>query len=404
MKRKLFYLLAVALSLSVIMTGCKKEVAEPESIADRADQPGLKIGDVIPGSYIVVLAGNDRIEALQQQPGVEMRRLQAAVRELADPVMSRNAVRPEQLRLVYGTVLTGFSVEMTAEQARLLASDPAVLYVEPDRLLGIDPVPELKKKPPPPPPAAQTTPWGITRVGGPGSTASGTAWVIDTGIDLDHPDLNVNSDLSVSFVSNSSTPDDLNGHGSHVAGTIAAINNNIGVVGVAPGAEVVSVRVLGRNGTGYMSWIIAGVNYVGSYANDGDVANMSLGGSYYEALNTAVLNASNPCYFTLAAGNEYGNANNYSPGSTNGSHIFTISAMDANDYWASFSNYGNPPIDYCAPGVSIYSCYKNGGYATMSGTSMAAPHVAGIRLLGNISTDGDVNGDPDGNPDPIAHR
>lgn len=404
MKRRIFYLLATVLSLSVILAACKKEITEPAAEPDLSEQAGLKVGDVIPGSYIVVMVGNDRIEALRQQPGVEMRRLQAAVRQLADPILARNSVRPDQVRLVYGKVLTGFSIEMTPEQARLLAADRAVLYVEPDRLLGIDPVPELKKKPPPPPPAGQTIPWGITRVGGAGNTPNGTAWVIDTGVDLDHPDLNVNSGLSVSFVSTSSTPDDQNGHGSHVAGTIAAINNGIGVVGVAPGAEVVSVRVLGRNGTGYMSWIIAGVNYVAANAGNGDVANMSLGGGFYESLNTAVENASNPCYFSLAAGNESDDANYYSPGSSNGSYIYTVSAMDSNDNWAYFSNYGNPPIDYCAPGVSIYSCYKNGGYATMSGTSMAAPHVAGIRLLGNISTSGNVNGDPDGNADPIAHR
>ena len=78
--------------------------------------------------------------------------------------------------------------------------------------------------------------------------------------------------------------------------------------------------------------------------------------------------------------------------------------MTSSDSWSSFSNYGNPPVDYCAPGSSISSTYKNGGYATLSGTSMAAPHVCGIVLLGNISTDGNVNGDPDGNADPIAHH
>src|SRR5690606_17124295 len=91
-----------------------------------------------------------------------------------------------------------------------------------------------------------------------------------------------------------------------------------------------------------------------------------------------------------------------SPASANGTNIYTISAMAQGDVWASYSNYGNPPIDFCAPGSSIFSTYKDGGYATASGTSMAAPHVAGILLLGNVKTDGYVNGDPDGNPDPIA--
>ena len=88
----------------------------------------------------------------------------------------------------------------------------------------------------------------------------------------------------------------------------------------------------------------------------------------------------------------------------NGNNIYTISSMTSTDNWSSFSNYGNPPVDYCAPGSGVYSCYKDGGYRTLNGTSMAAPHVAGILLLGNISTSGTVNGDPDGNPDPIASR
>lgn len=118
----------------------------------------------------------------------------------------------------------------------------------------------------------------------------------------------------------------------------------------------------------------------------------------------AVLNASAVVKFALAAGNESDNANNHSPARVNGLNIFTVSAMDITDSWASFSNYGNPPIDFCAPGVSVYSTYLNGGYATLSGTSMASPHVAGLLLLGNINIDGYVKGDPDGKADPIAHR
>ena len=106
--------------------------------------------------------------------------------------------------------------------------------------------------------------------------------------------------------------------------------------------------------------------------------------------------------FIIAAGNKAQHAQNYSPGRVNGPDIYTVSAMDSTDTWASFSNFGNPPIDYCGPGVSILSTHKDGGYITGGGTSAAAPHVAGILLLGNISTDGTVIGDPDSYPDDIA--
>ncbi len=129
---------------------------------------------------------------------------------------------------------------------------------------------------------------------------------------------------------------------------------------------------------------------------------MSLGGPTSQALDDAVLAASsNGIWFSLAAGNSSEDANNSSPARVNGTYIVTISAMDSNDNWASFSNYGNPPIDYAAPGVSVTSTWKDGGYNTISGTSMAAPHAAGVLLLGSASTNGTVNGDPDGNPDPI---
>ncbi|WP_236545783.1 S8 family serine peptidase [Tenacibaculum maritimum] len=102
----------------------------------------------------------------------------------------------------------------------------------------------------------------------------------------------------------------------------------------------------------------------------------------------------------MAAGNESQDANNVSPARVNGNNIYTISAMDRNDNWASYSNYGSP-VDFCAPGSAIYSTWKDGGYNTISGTSMATPHAAGVLLFGTPSTSGTVNGDPDGNSDPI---
>lgn len=128
---------------------------------------------------------------------------------------------------------------------------------------------------------------------------------------------------------------------------------------------------------------------------------MSLGGSYSQAMNDAVMAASSKVMFFLAAGNESTDAATRSPASANGVNIYTISAMSQGDNWAFYSNWGTP-IDYCEPGSSISSLWKNGGYKTISGTSMATPHAAGIALLGLISTDGTVSDDPDGNPDRIG--
>ena len=149
-----------------------------------------------------------------------------------------------------------------------------------------------------------------------------------------------------------------------------------------------------------------GEDYVAANAAPGDVANLSLGGGIYELTDLAVIAlGAKGIYVALAAGNESEDAENHSPARAEGANLYTVSAMDINDNWASFSNFGDH-VDYCAPGVNVFSTYKGGAFATMSGTSMAAPHVCGLLLLtnDNLTTDGYVNGDPDGNPDPIAHN
>lgn len=306
----------------------------------------------------------------------------------------------------YSHTIRGFAANISAQgAARLAAGNPNIAFCEQDQVMSID---QGKGKPgggggggtaP-----AQVTPWGISRVGGGTQAATGRAIVIDSGVDLDHPDINVNTPLAANF-SSDSNGDDLNGHGTHVAGTIAAINNAIGVVGVAPGTVVIPVKVLNRRGSGSNSGVIAGIDYAASIAANGDVANMSLGGGFSQALNDAVIAAaSTGLKFALAAGNESTSATTKSPASANGANIFTISSFANGDVWSSFSNFGNPPVDFAEPGSSIFSTYKDGGYATLSGTSMAAPHAAGLLLLGAIRSGGTVSGDPDGNADTIGVR
>ena len=319
---------------------------------------------------------------------------------------ANRAIQAEQAQLkhVYSVALRGFAVN-AAPQAieNMKRKDASIAYCEQDQVVTTSQ--KTRGKPgggntaqPP-----QETPWGIARVGGgaPGNFA--TAWVIDSGIDLTHPDLNVDTARSRSFLSRNTSPNDQNGHGTHVAGTIAALDNTIGVIGVAPGAPVVAVRVLDRRGSGSNSGVIAGVDYVAQYGQPGDVANMSLGGGVSPALDQAVVNAAaGGVRFALAAGNESDDANNHSPARANGANVFTISAFSIGDNFASFSNYGNPPVDFAEPGVSIKSTWTGGGYNTISGTSMATPHFAGILLQGAVANSGLVNGDPDGNPDMIG--
>jgi subtilisin family serine protease len=310
-----------------------------------------------------------------------------------------------QLKHVYNSALRGFAAHMSAqglENAKKNNSN--IEYCEQDQVVMTGPV---RADAPPSggggTQPAQETPWGIARVGGGGAGTFNTAWIIDTGIDFTHPDLNVDTVRSRSFLGGNTTPADQNGHGTHVSGTIAARDNSIGVIGVAPGAQVVAVRVLDRRGSGSNSGVIAGVDYVAQNGRPGDVANMSLGGGVSAALDTAVVNAAaGGVRFALAAGNETDNANNHSPARANGANIYTVSAFSNGDNWASYSNYGNPPIDYAEPGSAIKSTWLNGGYNTISGTSMATPHLAGLLLAGAIRSGGAVKGDPDGNPDTIG--
>jgi subtilisin family serine protease len=224
-------------------------------------------------------------------------------------------------------------------------------------------------------------PWGVSRVN------AYNAWnytqgdgvkvgVIDTGIDYNHPDLKPNYAGGYNIVKQNNDPMDDHGHGTHVAGTIAAVRDLKGVVGVAPKVKLYAVKVLDSNGSGQYSWIIDGIQW--AVNNKMNVINMSLGGpSGSDALKAAIDAAYKAgVVIVCAAGNDSGPVNYPAKYDS----AIAVSASDSSDKLASFSSRG-AEIDFIAPGVSIYSTYKGGVYKTLSGTSMASPHMAGLAAL-----------------------
>jgi len=227
-----------------------------------------------------------------------------------------------------------------------------------------------------------------------GSSVNADIAILDTGIDMNHPDLNVYAQKT--FVAGTSTANDDNGHGTHVAGIAAALDNSIGVVGVAPGARLWAVKVLDRSGAGALSDVIAGIDYITEHAKEIDVVNMSFGCKCDStALNSAVNNAvSAGITFVTAAGNSGEDASTFSPASNpNVIAVGAIADSDGrcgglgpatqygnDDTFATFSNFG-PKVTIAAPGVNILSTYYGSSYTTLSGTSMAAPYVAGAAAL-----------------------
>jgi subtilisin len=342
--------------------------------APQNNQPALANGDAIPGQYIVVLA-----------PGTNS--LSAA----------NDMAREHGLTVahVYSHALNGFAARIPDARLEKLKEDPRVLLIDADRVMTIQ---------------AQTIPTGILRIDGHlSSTAAGNGSgsvnvdvaIIDTGIQTNHPDLNVVGGKNC--VKGRNTIEDGNGHGTHVAGTVGALDNGIGVVGVAPGARLWAVRVLDNNGSGTSASVICGIDWVTANASTIEVANMSLGGSGSDSncggsdtYHNAICNSVNAgVTYVVAAGNSAADSANFRPATYE--EVITVSALadfdgaagglgsatcraDVDDTFASFSNYG-ADVDMIAPGVCILSTWRGSGYNTISGTSMAAPHVAGAAAL-----------------------
>lgn len=309
------------------------------------------------------------------------------------------------LRSVYQHALQGMAAVVPAGRVRALQRDPRVLRVEENRRVRA---------------FAQTLPTGINRINAvlhPTANIDGSdervdvdVAVLDTGADLDHPDLNIHSythcarrgPSNTTCADNNSGADDSYGHGTHVSGTIAALDNDIGVVGVAPGARLWVVKVLDNQGSGYLNWVLAGIDYVTAHAFEIDVANMSLGFNGTSViLDTALANSvAAGVVYAVAAGNERLDVSQVSPGGH--PDVITVSALADfdgqpggftdvtvgfsscterdDDSFGCFSNFG-AGVDILAPGLLILSTWPGGGTNTISGTSMASPHVAGAAAL-----------------------
>lgn len=287
----------------------------------------------------------------------------------------------------FGRVFKGMSARLTPAQLQALRSDSSVDLIEEEKIYEVQGRPVSGGTTG----TTQSIPWGISKTqatqsytlagNGSGAVTGVRAYVIDTGVDMRNADLNRSS--HVNFVGDGKNTD-CNGHGTHVAGTMAAYDNTAAVVGMAPGVAVFGVKVLDCNGSGTTTSVIKGVDWVAANALLPAVANMSLGGGASQLLDDAVrAAAARGIVFAIAAGNSAASACTASPARIGGAGtpgVLVSAATDINDAEASFSNYG-ACVDIWAPGVSIPSLKLGGGVVSMSGTSMASPHVAGAAAL-----------------------
>jgi subtilisin len=290
------------------------------------------------------------------------------------------------------TYIPAVVADIKPSAIKKLEKSDKVKSVEEDAVAyAVDDADEAKGKPTPPtPPAppAQAVPWGVNRIDAdlvwPTNTGVGIdVAIIDTGIDKDHPDLEDNLGSGVNFVSskgkvNSGAWDDDNGHGTHCAGIVGAVDNTEGVIGVAPGVTLHAVKVLNRQGSGSYTDIISGIEWC--IGNGIEVISMSLSGSTnLQALHDECVKAHNAGIVLVAAAGNSGNDGSEYPAAYDDA-VIAVGATDSSDAHPSWSNHGSY-VDLVAPGVAIPSTYKGGIYKELSGTSMACPHVAGTAAL-----------------------
>ncbi|WP_345881256.1 S8 family peptidase [Shewanella algae] len=285
-----------------------------------------------------------------------------------------------EVRQNFGNSLNGVLVKANAAQIQSLLKDPNIKYVEQDQRVSIEPMVEAAGD-------QGGATWGLDRIDQRDLPLNSnyhydydgsgvTAFVIDTGVRNTHNEFGGRASSGYDFIDNDNDSSDCNGHGTHVAGTIGG-----STYGVAKNVNIVGVRVLNCSGSGTNSGVISGINWVKNNAQGPSVANMSLGGGASQALDDAVNAAvAAGISFVVAAGNDNSNACNYSP--ARAANAVTVGSTTSTDSRSSFSNYGTC-LDIYAPGSSITSAWYNSNSATntISGTSMASPHVAGVAAL-----------------------
>ncbi len=356
---------------SVGAAGALAVAAAIVAMPAQAQEGQIRLADTensVVDSYIVVLKDNARSAVAAQATNL-------------------SAKYGAEVSTTYTTALQGFAVHATEAQAKQLAADGAVEYVQQNQKFSIN---DTQENPPS---------WGLDRLDQRDLPLDSsytyatkadnvTAYVIDTGVMVDHPTFEGRATGGFDAIDGDNDPADGHGHGTHVAGTIGGAE-----YGVAKGVQIVGVRVLDDNGSGTTEQVVAGIDWVAQNASGPSVANMSLGGGADDALDEATRGAiSAGVTFAIAAGNSSADAAGFSPARV--TEAITVAASDDADGQASFSNFGSV-VDIYAPGVDITSSWNDGATNTISGTSMATPHVAGAAALFLASN-------PDATPDDVA--
>lgn len=298
-------------------------------------------------------------------------------------------------------LVNGLAVYLPEAAEKALLARPEILRIDEDLVI------EAIAKPQAAPQPIEELPWGINRIN------ADAAWpatkglavkaaILDTGIDLDHPDLQNNIKGNVNTINPLKNGNDDNGHGTHVAGTVAAIDNDIGVIGAGPEIYLYAVKVLGKNGSGWLSDLIEGLDWC--INNRMQVINMSLGSSSdNQSFHDAITKAYRAGIVVAAAAGNSGTSGGAISYPAKYPETIAVSAIDQFDRLAYFSSYG-PEVDLTAPGVNIQSTYNNGYYKTLNGTSMAAPHVSAAAALVLTRPVGAYDLDADGAWDPQEVR